>query len=199
MTSETVTPDRSWCATRALGLEAELTDDQRADLARWVVAMRRAYASGTAQVTGALADGGGYCCLGLWCEIAETKGALQHRDLLDSRKWADAAASEALLASGGGWQAGNLPGAAWLAGSADPELFRFISREDVGDNPDYLESASDEDSGDWSSPTAAELNDDHGLSFGQIADLVAWSFGITAEELAAAELAPRVAVVEGAS
>lgn len=196
-TTETVTPDSTWCPARPLGRELPLDDAERADIARWVVAMYRAHAAETEQTTGNLRDDTGHCCLGLWCEIATARGVLAVRTnaLHDNhvQEWVGLGESDG---PDHGWQSGALPEAAYLGGLDDPEVMSFASREVYGDSPAELQFAS-EDDGDWTMVSAAGLNDDHGLTFAQIADLVVWSYAVTAEELAAASSAPRVGAIEG--
>jgi hypothetical protein len=176
----TTSPDPTWRPAVPLGRERELTEAQRADIARWVVTMRRAVDAGVPQTDGSLRDAGGYCCLGLWCEIAEAAGKLQRRANASTTEWAGLGE-----VTESAWRSGSLPHAARLGGQEDPELIQLVKRDDIGDDAGVLEYV-----------TAAELNDDHDLDFDQIADVVAWSFGVTPEELAAAELAPRVPAVE---
>lgn len=186
--------------------------DERADLARWAVSLRRAQAAGTRQVTGTLTgtltsrmEGIGHCCLGIWCQLKTADGTLTAK--LDGvQVFYQPAGGEHHMPS-----AATLPETARLAGDADPDLLAWLDREEAGD-ASLAELAADHGYfiRDTSVPdveeyfryerriaTAAELNDDHGLSFGQIADVVVWRFGLTAEELALAEQAPRVPVVEG--
>lgn len=64
-------------------------ESARADLARWAVSLRRAQAAGTGRTTGQLAirrpEAGpevtGYCCLGIWCEIARARGLVDREEV----------------------------------------------------------------------------------------------------------------------
>lgn len=202
-----------------------VTDEtQRADLARWVVSLRRARAAHTRQVTGNLhmrnvlvsdiddeteeattLGDDSYCCLGIWCRVQLAAGVLQVRTVRQAQGYAQAGVAEF---DGGplSFSEDALPPAAFLAESSDPDLLRTISQEDgpTDPNADLAEHLADGLSEeDWWTEissctlTAAELNDDCGLNFAQIADVVVWRFGLTDAELAAAELAPRVPEVEG--
>lgn len=194
-TTETTTRGSTWCPATPLGRALPLTDTERADIARWVVAMYRAHQAEVEQARGHLKADDGYCCLGLWCEIATARGQLKVRTRvghgLHSVEWAGLD-----VQLDGQWEYGALPGAAYLGGLDDPQVIRLACRDDIGDDAEALEWAA-LDGRDWNTVSASNLNDDHGLNFSQIADLVVWSYGVTAEELAAAELAPRVTVVEG--
>jgi hypothetical protein len=192
-------------------LEAEpfgrkLTDPaQRADIARWAVSLRRAHAAGTEQVTGQLArfadHDSGYCCLGVWCEVAEAMGRLSSDREEPSRPvWGSAVT--------GTMEAMTLPHGAFLNDDSNPQLLGYFTREaedyydETATEPETEEDRQDlieglRDGGLWSKRCAAELNDADGLTFAQIADVVVWSYGLTPEELAEAEAAPRVPVVEG--
>jgi hypothetical protein len=199
---------------------------QRADLARWAVSLRRAHAAGTRQVTGnlhmrnvldlggdddddddeteeaAALGGDSYCCLGIWCRVQLAAGVLQVRTIRQAQGYASAAHRRTEPV----FQEGSLPAVAQLAGSGDPDLLSTILQEDGPVDPNYdlavllADGLSEED---WwaengsTSLTAAELNDDCGCNFAQIADIVVWRFGLTDAELADAELAPRVPEVEG--
>lgn len=146
-----------------------------------------------------------YCCLGIWCRVQLAAGVLQVRAYRQAQGYARAEAAE----SDGGpliFNEGALPEVAYLAGSSDPDLLRTILQEDGPVDPNYdlagylADGLSEEDwwTGNESRAlTAAELNDDCGCNFAQIADIVVWRFGLTDAELAAAELAPRVPEVEG--
>lgn len=182
-------------------------ESARADLARWVVSLRRADAAGTRRTTGQLAvslgqaddpEAVGYCCLGIWCEIQHARG-LVSRDEVGSVRYF--AGPEEMRNSS------TLPKSIRLAGSDNPDLLHAVARDNQGED---LVQAWRDDCYDEYSPSleewvanntdtycAADLNDDLGLPFGQIADIVVWRFQLTPEELAAAELEPRVELVEG--
>jgi hypothetical protein len=184
-------------------------ESARADLARWAVSLRRAHAAGTGQTTGVLArqrrgqldpERADYCCLGVWCEIARARGLVEreHSDTSDHFSFAGPA----------GYQnTSTLPASILLANSDNPDLLCTVSREEYGE--DLMEAwradcwgGNNPSLEDWLAENAqvycaADLNDDHGLNFGQIADVVVWRFQLTPEELADAELEPRVELVEG--
>jgi hypothetical protein len=186
----------------------EVTDTaKRADLARWVVSLRRAYVAQVGQTTGRLhvqvPDGdaeGSYCCLGIWCVVKLAAGVLQRRNPeAGVQQYTDADAVDLDFAD---WADGSLPDSARLAGSSDPNLLRFIDRSKEGDYLDDMIAESGYDADYWVSEaadtfSAAALNDDYGLDFSQIADVVVWRYALSVEELAAAEQAPRVPEVEG--
>jgi hypothetical protein len=166
-----------------------LPPEERADIARWVVALRRAHHNGTGQTKGNLGDRVSYCCLGIQCRLAEADGRLESRLAVVARDaaytlWRPAGIERAA------WEESTLPMRARLARSQNPPIFSYLppehDRDDEAD-PEY----------DFVALAAADLNDHHELNFAQIADLVAWSFAITPEELAAAEAAPRVESIEG--
>lgn len=198
----------------------DVTDpDARADLARWAVSLRRAFAAETRQIQGKLTSRGyaeltsdgviplnvsGHCCLGVWCAIKTADGTLRARP---------SGTEVAYQPTDGEYlpQSSTLPTTVRLAGSNDPDLLAFLDREDAGEGS--LEELAAEH-GYWlpgnqagdveqfvryerKTATAAELNDDHGLNFGQIADVIVWRYQLTAQELATAEAAPRVPEVEG--
>jgi len=190
----------------------EVTDPaQRADLARWAVSLGRAYAAGIVQMTGELHHrapaGESYCCLGVWSAIGVAAGRVVRRLSVDPEVIAygpDAPVDHP------GWATGQLASPIHLAGAADPDLLTWLDPEEnpaedleelalehghvfadgTGDVESFVEAEA-------KTATAAELNDDHGLSFAQIRDVVIWRYQLTPEELAAAELAPRVPEVEG--
>lgn len=187
----------------------EVTDPaQRADLARWVVSLRRAYAAETGQATSKLhvcdAHADSYCCLGIWCVVQTAAGVLERDDLDDVRRYGRVGGK--LDGDLRIWSDGALPDAAKLANATDPDLLRFVDRDRVDDDVDTAVAVYVEEFGataeDWaehnaSSVSASELNDDHGLNFAQIADVVAWRYQLTARELIVAEFSPRVPEVEG--
>jgi hypothetical protein len=183
-------------------------ESARADLARWAVSLRRAHAAGTGQTTGVLARRqlgewdvrADYCCLGVWCEIARARGLVEREQSDTSDHFSFAGPAEYQNTS-------TLPASIVLANSQNPDLLCTVSREDHGED---LMEAWRADCYDGNNPSledwlaenaqvycAADLNDDHGLNFGQIADVVVWRFQLTPQELADAELEPRVELVEG--
>lgn len=197
----------------------EVTDpSKRADLARWAVSLRRAYAARTRQVTGQLherrnfADIVGepawakdsYCCLGIWCVLQLTAGVLQRRPVAGGGP-AQAYGPAGKELRDGSWSEGALPLGGFLGGSADPDLLTYICQDEGPSDPNSDLSAwlaDGHEVGSWwanegTTVTAAELNDNVGLNFTQIADVVVWRFGLTDAELRTAELAPRVPEVEG--
>jgi hypothetical protein len=151
--------------------------------------------------------GDSYCCLGIWCRVQLAAGVLQVRTVRQAAGYARAGAAEP---DGGPliFSEGALPAAALLAGSGDPDLLMTIPQDNGATDPNFdlaewLTAGNPER--EWwaenesTTLTAAELNDDCGCNFAQIADIVVWRFGLTDAELAAAELAPRVPEVEGAA
>jgi hypothetical protein len=203
--------------------------EERAELARWVVSLRRAHAfPAIGQATGKLhhrvrqldatqdgydraAAGQGYrdtfCCLGIWCALKVAQGQLALDPGVASEY---GTISYGPISDGPSvdvtWSSGALPNTVHLARSADPDLLRIVKWSDDSLD-DFEEDATDHGyadgdayaEGEASTLTAAELNDDIGLSFDRIADVITWSFQLAAEELATAELAPRVPEVEGAA
>lgn len=191
-----------------------VTDEsERADLARWAVSLRRARANRTPQTTGKLTgrswtgdleeDGSiplaltGHCCLGIWCQVKLADGTLTAKP--DGGQVTYRPVEGEYLPQGS-----TLPHTVRLAWSNDPDLLAYLDREDYGE--DTLAELAEEHGYasveqfvryERKTATAAELNDDHGLDFGQIADVVVWRFGLTPEELATAEAAPWVPAVEG--
>jgi hypothetical protein len=197
------------------GLKPVTEPTERARLARWAVSLRRAHAAGTAQTTGRLAlmddtiadSPEGYCCLGIWCEIEHAAGKIERRDNHSQREFRTP--DEFTL-----WTGSTLPSAVQLAGEDNPDLLRIVlPDQSAGPDPSLEESAAEHGywlnsaetvpdvdtfvEGESQTLCAADLNDDLGLSFGQIADVVVWRYGLTVEELATAEAAPRVELVEG--
>jgi hypothetical protein len=193
---------------------SDTTDsDVRADLARWAVSLRRAAAAGTGQTNGLLAENqateeepekAAYCCLGIWCEIARAAGRVERKEPSLISSQIPYVHPERGLAT-----ASLLPSGLYLDGSENPLLLSFLDREDHAED---LEPEAEENgyvhadgTGDVAAfvdyearaCAAADLNDDYGLPFGHIADVVIWRYQLTAEELAAAEAAPRVPLVEG--
>jgi hypothetical protein len=150
---------------------------ERMRAARWVVAMRRAHAAGTPQARRALhyVDGG-YCCLGLLCELAVADGVLERSRRIDN-------GNRVIYREPGSddWGSTILPDSARLFGEVNPVALTVQIRQ------------RDDETG-W---TAAELNDTFGLTFAQIADVVTWSHQLTIDELAAAEAMPWVERIEG--
>jgi hypothetical protein len=184
-------------------IDRDVTDPQeRVRLARWAISLRRAQAAGTGQITGQLAErtdsaGVRYCCLGIWCEIEAAGGRLE-------RETKSLSSTQVVFRGPGDiWNSSTLPQAARLANSDNPDLLRFLNREGwsedlEGDAAHHgyrdAQKLADEEA---ETACAADLNDDHGLNFGQIADVIAWRFQLTPEELAEAEAEPRVELVEG--
>jgi hypothetical protein len=201
-------------------LEPVTDPTERARLARWVVALRRAYAAGVGQTTGKLhhrmtqldqaAPRNTFCCLGIQCVLDVAAGTLAREENASSEtgtvSYGPAGTDPAETL---GWTSGAMPSVAHLAGSSDPDLLKLISAEGWSDDLEeeaesygyvHAEGRGDVESfveAEAKTHTAAELNDDFGLNFGQIADIIAWRFELTAEELAQAEAAPRVPEVEG--
>ena len=202
------------------GLDPVTEAPERARLARWAVSLRRAHAAGIPQATGALArierlmdfdteepaqETAAYCCLGIWCEIEHAAGRLERKD--------DAISTElAFCDSQSWWNSSTLPWTARLNGHDNPDLLRIVSRSEVGDGTleelarthgywaDVDETTPDvEHFVDHEARTycAADLNDDLELPFAEIADVIIWRYGLTAQELAIAEAEPRVPAVEG--
>lgn len=154
----------------------ELTNEQRADLARWVVAMRRAHIAGTPQSEGHLHDATGWCCLGLWCAVAEAAGLVKRT----AGPWLTTMWSSP---AGTGDDNNYLHESAKLAGATNPMVLEMPDGMSVRDELSGLMSAS------WA-------NDSAHLTFEQIADCVTWNYAITADELEAAEAMPRVPEIE---
>jgi hypothetical protein len=197
------------------GLADVTVESERARLARWAVSLRRAHAAGTAQTTGRLAlmddtiadSPEGYCCLGIWCEIEHAAGKIERR--VNGSQLEFRTPDTYTL-----WTGSTLPSAVLLAGEDNPDLLRTVLLDQsAGPVPDLEGSAAEH--GYWLDDAqtipdvdtfaaqeaqtlcAADLNDDLGLDFGRIADVVVWRYGLTAEELATAEAEPRVPEVEG--
>lgn len=188
------------------------TTEQRADLARWAISLRRASAARTLQTTGQLTRLNhseerrtvAHCCLGIWCQIKLAAGEL----VSQASSSAPATVEYASPMIGSMRQGGNLPWEVELVGQLDPILLTVLVRdaedmsegelEDLGlfEGESGAELASVV-AGNAEDFTAAQLNDDIELTFDQIADVIAWSFQLTDAELAAAERAPRVPEVEG--
>jgi hypothetical protein len=188
-------------------------ESARVDLARWAVSLRRAHAAGTGQARSHLAirrtgaedgaeDGAeraAYCCLGIWCEIERARGRVERHEL--SGFFSFAAPQEARNSS-------TLPKSIHLVDSDNPDLLHTVSRETHGEDleaswgADCYDGPFSPSLEEWVADNAdtycaADLNDDLGLPFGRIADVVVWRYQLTPEELAAAEAAPRVELVEG--
>lgn len=202
----------------------EVTDpEQRAELARWAVALRRAHAAGTGQAEKKLhhrsrvldVDGNqigwenSFCCLGIWCAMKAEAGVLVSASgpgsgfEYGSVAYGDADDHARDEEGDHGFASGALPAPALLADSADPDLLRGVFEpSEQPDLDDEAEAAGYVDAEAFveeeaTTVSAAELNDDHGLNFAQIADVVVWRYQLTPEELAEAEKAPRVPAVEG--
>jgi len=193
---------------------------ERARLARWAVSLRRAQAAGTGQTQQGLASLDydetpespvvQYCCLGIWCEIEHAAGRVERRDPAGRK----VGRREFRAPGGYGWDGSTLPLVIQLDGADNPDLLRIVTRDGGGNDDLTLEEAA-ADRGYWldegrnipdvdrfveleaETCAAAELNDGHHLSFGEIADVVVWRYALTAEELATAEAMPRVPEVEG--
>jgi hypothetical protein len=185
----------------------------RADLARWAVSLRRAAAAGTGQTTGTLAasqateeepEKAAYCCLGIWCEIARADGRVERGPLGQV-----SLQIPYVTQTGGMNNTSLLPRGVFLDGSDNPALLAFLDRADHEEDLEteaaengyvHADGTGDVDAfAEYESRmcAAADLNDDYGLPFEHIADIVVWRYQLTPEELAAAEAAPRVPLVEG--
>lgn len=155
----------------------------RANLARWVVAMRTAREQSVSQGNGYLNANGSYCCLGLWCEVLVGLGVLERHDPFESLVHygapglADVGATKVLPS------AAHFAEADGPAASTDPGVLHLYGEEDRDGNDLVI--------------TAAQANDDHRLNFAQIADCVVWTYEITETELAAASAAQAQQIAAG--
>jgi hypothetical protein len=169
--------------------ENDWTAEERAELARWVVALRQAYASGARQSNGNLRDRYGYCCLGIWCDVKAFQGQLT------MKRDDDPVGLVSYFADGGrpdGW-ASYLPSTARLAGSENP-IVLDAGHKAVGDRV----VAGDNRATAPFIVQASVANDDDGLNFDQIADCVTWTYRLTEAELTAARAAQVAEMANGA-
>lgn len=160
----------------------ERNDQQRAELARWVVALRQAFAAGTPQGRGNLQDQHGYCCLGIWCDLRAFQGHLTMQ--VDGTENRTISYFPTTGDGGNGW-ASYPPPENFIGGVNDPLILDGTFPDKYG-YPYRLDV------------TASRANDDHGLNFDQIADCVVWNYALTDTELAAAFAVQVAEMADGA-